>query len=68
VFAAILDGTERGPRRDVVILNAAAGLVVAGVAPDLAGGVSLAASAVDDGRASSKLAEVVAATTRLTRG
>ena len=40
-----------GPRRDVVLLNAAAALVVAGRAADLREGVCLAAAAIDDGRA-----------------
>ena len=40
-----------GPKRDVVLLNAAAALVVAGKAPNLRDGVRLAAAAIDDGRA-----------------
>jgi anthranilate phosphoribosyltransferase len=40
-----------GPRRDVVLLNAAAALVVAGLAKDLREGARLAAAAIDDGRA-----------------
>jgi anthranilate phosphoribosyltransferase len=55
IFTAILDGSETGPRRDLVVLNAAAGLCVAGVADDLAAAVQLAAAAVDDGRAARKL-------------
>ena len=41
----------RGPKRDVVLLNAAAALVVAGRAADLRDGVRQAAAAIDDGRA-----------------
>jgi anthranilate phosphoribosyltransferase len=44
-----------GPRRDVVLLNAAAALVVADKAGDLAAGVALAAAAIDDGRAAAVL-------------
>jgi anthranilate phosphoribosyltransferase len=40
-----------GPRRDVVLLNAAAALVVAEKVVDLAAGVAEAAAAIDDGRA-----------------
>ncbi len=40
-----------GPKRDVVLLNAAAALVVAGRAQDLRDGVKQAAAAIDDGRA-----------------
>jgi anthranilate phosphoribosyltransferase len=51
---AVLDGSG-GPRRDVVLLNAAAGLVVAGTAGDLAAGIERAAAAIDDGRAADLL-------------
>ncbi len=40
---------EPGPRRDVVLLNAAAAIVIAGLAYDLAGGVRRAADAIDSG-------------------
>jgi len=46
----VLSGAP-GPRRDVVLLNAAAALVVAGRAKDLRDGVRQAAAAIDDGRA-----------------
>lgn len=47
---AVLDGTP-GPHRDIVLLNAAAGCVVAGLADDLERGLVLAADAIDSGRA-----------------
>lgn len=50
ITRAVLGGT-RGPRRDVVVLNAAAALVVAGAASSLREGAALAAAAIDDGRA-----------------
>lgn len=43
---------ERGPRRDIVLLNAAAALVAGGVAYDLQEGVVQAAQAIDGGAAS----------------
>ncbi len=46
---------EHGPHRDIVILNAAAGLVVGGRASDLSEGLVLAAAAIDDGRAQASL-------------
>jgi anthranilate phosphoribosyltransferase len=52
-------GGEKGPRRDIVLLNAAAGLVVAGVAADLASGLEIARSVLDDGRAAQRLALLV---------
>jgi len=56
----VLEG-DPGPAREVVLLNAAAGLVVAGRARDLRAGVAEAAAAVDDGRARSLLRRVVEA-------
>jgi anthranilate phosphoribosyltransferase len=50
---------EKGPRRDIVLLNAAAGLIVAGVAPDLAAGLAIATDALDSGRAAARLAQLV---------
>ncbi len=49
-------GGERGPRRDIVLMNAAAALVVGGKARDLKEGVALAASSIDSGSATAKLA------------
>lgn len=55
----ILDG-DAGPQRDVVVLNAAAGLVVGGAAGDLAEGVALAAATIDSGAARLTLERLVA--------
>lgn len=48
ILTAIFAG-EPGPRRDIVVLNAAAVLVAADLAPDLATGVALAARTIDSG-------------------
>lgn len=56
---AILGG-ERGAGRDIVVLNTAAALVVAGAAPDLAAGVARAQEALDSGAAAGKLADLAA--------
>ena len=53
-----------GPHRDIVILNAAAGLVVGGAAGSIADGVGLAAASIDSGRALEKLDALVAASNR----
>ncbi len=55
---ALLAG-ESVPWRDIVCLNAAAGLVVGGLADDLAGGLGLAAGAIDGGDAARTLARWV---------
>lgn len=46
----LFDG-HQGPFRDMVLLNAAAGLHVLGLAPDLTTGVSMSAEGIDSGRA-----------------
>ena len=48
---AILLGKDVGPRRDMVVLNAACSLVVSRRAPDLPAAMTMAASALDDGSA-----------------
>jgi anthranilate phosphoribosyltransferase len=60
-LTALLAG-ERGPYRDIVLLNAAAALVVADRAADLRQGAELAAAVIDDGRAARALAALVEAT------
>jgi anthranilate phosphoribosyltransferase len=59
VARAILAG-ETGPGRDIVLLNAAAALVVADKAGDLADGLTAAAASIDDGRAAAVLETWVA--------
>lgn len=56
----VLEG-EPGPARDVVALNAAAGVLVAGLAPTWAEAVDLARSAIDDGQAAAALDRLVQA-------
>jgi anthranilate phosphoribosyltransferase len=51
---------DAGPHRDVVCLNAGAGLVVAGMADDLAAGVKAAQAAIDGGGAAAALERLVA--------
>lgn len=56
----ILCGQERGPKRDAVLLNAGAGLFVAGKTKSLAEGWELAGETIDSGAAAEKLAELAA--------
>jgi anthranilate phosphoribosyltransferase len=58
IIRCLLAG-ERGPRRDIVLMNAAAALVVGGKARDFRGGVELAAHAVDTGAAAARLQALV---------
>jgi anthranilate phosphoribosyltransferase len=48
-------GGEAGPRRDIVLLNAAASLLIAGRAGTIPEGLALAAEAIDSGRAAAVL-------------
>jgi anthranilate phosphoribosyltransferase len=54
----VLDG-ESGFQRDVVVLNAAAGIVVGGLADDLRAGIELAIASIGDGRAAASLDRMI---------
>jgi anthranilate phosphoribosyltransferase len=60
----ILAGTDRGPRRDIVLLNAAAALVVSDVVNDFETGWKRAAELIDSGAAMEKLVRFVEASNR----
>jgi anthranilate phosphoribosyltransferase len=55
VLVEAVFGGEFGPRRDVVLLNAAAGLLAAGRVTELREGIALAASTIDSGKAAQML-------------
>jgi anthranilate phosphoribosyltransferase len=54
IIRDVLRGT-RGPRRDVVLLNAAAALLICGVASSLQDGIARAAASIDSGAATRAL-------------
>jgi anthranilate phosphoribosyltransferase len=58
IIRRILAG-ERGPKRDIVVLNASAAIAAGGKAADLAQGIAAAAEALDSGAAREKLARLV---------
>lgn len=58
VIIGVLEG-KPGPQRDIVRLNAAAALVAAGAVPDIPRGLSVAAAAIDDGRARDTLRRLI---------
>ncbi|MDI6713374.1 MAG: anthranilate phosphoribosyltransferase [Anaerosomatales bacterium] len=64
ILRRVLEG-EPGPRRDVVLLNAAAALMAAGVASDLADGVERARASIDSGKAAEALERLIAVSNRL---
>src|SRR5262249_5140167 len=61
IVRAVLEG-EPGPRRDLVCLNAAAALWVAGAAADLAAGLGRARESLDSGAARERLRRLLEAT------
>ena len=56
---------EKGPRRDIVLLNAAAIMVAAGKATDFASGLALANESLDSGQALKKLEGLIRLSQRL---
>jgi anthranilate phosphoribosyltransferase len=58
IVRRILCGDERGPKRDAVLINAAAALFVAGRTKSLIEGWDLAGETIDGGHAKAKLAEL----------
>jgi len=55
-------GGEPGPPRDIVVVNAAAALVAAGIAPNFRDGVNLASAAISSGAAAERLVSLIAFT------
>ena len=60
ITRSVLSGEDRGPRRDVVLLNAAAALQVGSVASNLQEGISQAAGSIDSGSALRALESLIA--------
>lgn len=58
IIRELLDG-EKGPKRDMVVLNTAAAFVVAGLDEDFLGGIERAEDCIDSGRAKEKLNALV---------
>jgi anthranilate phosphoribosyltransferase len=55
IIRDLLAGTDRGPRRDIVQLNAAAALYITGKANSIVNGWKLASDLIDSGKAAQKL-------------
>jgi anthranilate phosphoribosyltransferase len=60
IVRRILNGEERGPKRDAVLLNAGAALFVAGKARTITEGWEMAAELIDSGQAHRKLEALTA--------
>ena len=59
ILERILRGEDRSPKRDLVVLNAASGLMVSGVKEDFASAVKEAVDQIDSGRAYQKLQALI---------
>lgn len=55
ILKAILNGTEKGPKRNVVLINSAFALMAAGKAKTVQEGIEMAKQSIDSGAAISKL-------------
>jgi anthranilate phosphoribosyltransferase len=64
IVNAVLDG-ERGPHRDIVLLNAGAALYAADIVPNIATGVQVAAESIDTCAARERLDALVDLTARM---
>ena len=59
ITKAIVNGTEKGPKRQAVCMNAGAALYIAGKAESLEVGVRMSEDLIDSGAAAAKLAEFI---------
>ena len=62
-MTSLMEG-EKGPYRDIVLMNAAAGLVVASKVADYKDGIALAGETIDNGRALAALNKLVEVSNR----
>jgi len=58
ITRSILNG-DQGPKRDMVLLNASAAFVAAGVCQEIRDGIGVAAEAIDSGKAHQKLEQLI---------
>ena len=65
IVRAIIAGEEKGARRDMVLANAGAALLVGGKVEELRAGVDLARELIDSGEALRKLEQFIAASNRV---
>jgi len=64
IVRGLLEGEDRGPKRDAVLLNSAAALFVAGKTKSLVEGWDVATGVIDSGKARAKLKELMAVAVR----
>jgi len=64
----IFSGKERGPKRDMLLLNSAAAFLVADKVSSMADGLVMARETIDSGQAMAKLDEIIAKSRELSKG
>ncbi len=64
IIRGILTGKEKGARKDIVVLNAAAGIIVAGLADGFDAAIGMAEASVADGRAMASLEKLIEVSNR----
>ena len=64
VLRGILSGREKGPRRDIVVVNAAATIIVGGLADDFVSAIKLANASVSNGTALACLEKLIEVSNR----
>lgn len=64
ILRSVLSGEDRGPRRDIVLANAAAAFYVSGVVETLREGVAKASETIDSGAANRTLEALIATSQR----
>lgn len=65
ILRSVLDGSERGAKRDVVLLNAGAAIMAAGQVSAIADGIRVARDVIDSGKALDKLDGLIALSKKL---
>ena len=60
IIMNILDGTDKGPKRDILILNAAGGILVGGKVDSFKDGIKYAEESLESGAALNKLKQLIA--------
>ncbi len=65
ITLSILKGETKGPKRDIVIVNAAAALLVDGKAADMQDGIEMARETIDSGRAAAALEKIIRISNKL---
>lgn len=65
VLTGILNGRDSGPRKDIIVLNAAAAVIAAGLADSFGAAIELAKASITDGKAAACLDRLIKVSNRI---